>query len=319
MGITNADILTQVGQLKTQMLEMQKSSTSSELTMDKVLLEKIELIISDRISNFKTTIEQLINQKTELLRLNATLIEQNKELKQTIASSSDSSDSEDSDTESICSVDSGKRLIVDEVLPSPKEVYDLLILSDSIYRHVGSDCPKELFKRGSPIYDRFTIGNLTVLKVVIPGARCDRLWAEAAVIHKTYSFDHIITHVGANYVPPFKRKSTPLHSVNQVINEIKDFLDALASLFPYSQICYSLTLLQNEHEWRNIRPITYINNEITEHCLQQGYQLLRMQQFEEEKTAKQMLAVDGVHLSRMGIKAMLAVVRSYMIHHNKYW
>ncbi len=111
-----------------------------------------------------------------------------------------------------------------------------LIISDSIMRHVGSSCPK---KPGdsAPVIDTFNIASHRVHKVVVPGARCDRLWSEAVkASHDHPDVQHVIVCVGANY--------PHLYSPKHTSREIQNMLTAIADLFPNARVACSLILPQ---------------------------------------------------------------------------
>ena len=78
-----------------------------------------------------------------------------------------------------------------------KDHYDLLILSDSIYRHAGVSCPKEEgmsaaqadFLRCSRFLPKtidrdFEIFKLKCKKIIVPGARAPRLLSEVALLRQ---------------------------------------------------------------------------------------------------------------------------------------
>ena len=70
-----------------------------------------------------------------------------------------------------------------------KQPYRVLILSDSIFRHVAGDCPKikgdtRIIEQDINIPLPINHPPITAKKIVIPGARCDRLWSEAVHLSK---------------------------------------------------------------------------------------------------------------------------------------
>jgi len=146
-------------------------------------------------------------------------------------------------------------------VPSGRENFEILILSDSMLRHVMGDCPKkkEDAKLKTAIMDlQLPFANrqvcqkaieqdislkvdsspnpkihrppLRVKEVVIPGARAHRLLSEATVLSRAYNFEHVIVHVGTNYVP---------FVPEQAITDITKLLDALPHLFPGCRVTFS--------------------------------------------------------------------------------
>ena len=85
---------------------------------------------------------------------------------------------------------------------SNKKQYDLLVLSDSIFRHVGGDCPKSNSQKGALITEveiyHSRNDKSSFLRAVVTGARSTRLYAEALLLLNEYKFKEIIVHVGTN-------------------------------------------------------------------------------------------------------------------------
>ena len=132
------------------------------------LFDKIEAAFEKKIdSKFQELFSEIRDLKSKndtLINLNSVLIEHNKQLGAQSTVGIDSVDDDDVDDD-----DSGDEEVIS---PPPtnagsKKHYNVLVLSDSIYRHVGSECPKDPSAfTPRPIPSNFDIGQLSFLKVV---------------------------------------------------------------------------------------------------------------------------------------------------------
>ena len=235
------------------------------------------------------------------------------------ASSHDTLPSDDSDNDSIYIGDSDSDPD-DDPLPISEGSSRTLILSDSVFRHVGSSCPKVAGFRG-PIVDNFTLDEVRrdhqVKKIVVPGARTSRLWEEAAraAADPDNNFDNIIVCVGANYTHSG-------HTPNFALHEIQELLTELGNLYPEARISWSLILPQfhshSEQHYRSLlQCIRYVNDEMTDFCDDNGFSVLYVPEFSlflnDYKYVRNQFAQDGVHLNNWGIKAMTAAVREHIL------
>jgi hypothetical protein len=184
-----------------------------------------------------------------------------------------------------------------------------LILSDSILRHIGSSCPKKPGDQG-PVYDNFHLDAAKqhhVHKIVIPGARCDRLWSEAVLASRDLpDINNIIVSVGANY----PNSCTPAFACN----EIQDFLSAIARLFPNAQVAWTLTLPQFNRD--NLRGIRYLNDQLIKFCELNVIDMIASPEFSlfanNYNSVRSLFAHDGVHLNKEGIKIMESAITNYL-------
>ena len=175
-----------------------------------------------------------------------------------------------------------------------------LILSDSIFRHVLSSCPKQPGRRAA-VVDKFDLdskGNHAIHKIVVPGATANRLWEEAASLPlpDRLSFSNVIISVGANY----PQSSTESDAARDII----DFIDALADLFPTSQIAWSFILPQP-----GILPgIRNVNKAVYAYCIDNNIDLIWANDFSVFANGpdhvRSLFAHDGIHLNRKGIDIM---------------
>ena len=203
---------------------------------------------------------------------------------------------------------------------SDKEYFDVLILSDSIYRHVGTSCPKDpAVKDPPPIYDNFNVGGLEVLKVVIPGARAARLAAEAATLAETRTFGEIVVNCGANYIPSAKRRGKKGRKfvnlpMEDVIKELNQLLLKLGQLFE-GLITFS-PILPQVNNFRYLHHINGINEQVAHFCSSQGFDWIFFDEaFEIEETGKvnkKLFARDGIHLSKDGIETLRNCFESHI-------
>jgi hypothetical protein len=153
---------------------------------------------------------------------------------------------------------------------------------------------------------------LRFLKVVIPGARCDRLWV--ALLGFKYEFGHVITHVGANYIPTVNRKYNSVFPPCDVVTEICDFLDALAELFR-CHVSFSIILPQVDQQF--IEKINYMNYHITKHCQSRWYGVLRCASFARRNGLVDdslFSKADGIHLGPKGIELMQREMMDHVLH-----
>ena len=288
------------------------------------LFEKIEAVFEEEIdSKFQdlfNVIRDLKSKNETLIQLNNVLIEHNRQLRSRSVVSNESVDDDDDDD------GSGKEAFngTDEEVVSPpptnvgtKKHFDVLIISDSIYRHVGIECPKDRSAfTPRPIISTFDIGQITFMKVVCPGARCDFLWAEAVLLNVNYNFDHVILHVGTNYVPNSMNNNprSPLDTsdeICQLLNAIGPLLQAKVS---YSYILPRLDLSV-------IDGINAINTTIFEYCSANNIAYMPMcLSFKRVKGVldRSLFANDGVHLSRKGVAAIFNCMCDHVHHELKY-
>ena len=219
----------------------------------------------------------------------------------------------------------------------PKQKCEVLIISDSIFRHVGGDCPLPLRPRirkdqedaprtqvqtktlaitqDIPYKAERSKPPLSVKKVVIPGARAPRLLAEASLLARTFNFEHIICHVGTNYVPYCQP--------DQAIFEINEFLDNLRGLFRDTRITWSPILPRLTPQDKRyplaeemMDKIHEINTEVIANCDLHDYDLMVCDAFvphsDTEVPLKFLLAKDGCHLSRLGVVEMEHTLFEYI-------
>ena len=281
------------------------------------LLTGIESVVerkfSEKIDQFSSEISNLKQTNSDLIKINKALIEQNKNLR--AFSNVASGDNVEFDAQAT----GAQPLDADKEMPLPSDIrihFDVLIVSDSIYRHVGIECPKENDLKNTSVISEFNVGSLAIMKIVCPGARCDRLLSEVAVFSSSHCFDHIIVHAGANYIPnPTKQRVTLPPIVTA--GEICDFLDSMGNLFE-SRISFSCIIPQRNIEVLNMA--NFINDRVSLHCSEYGYGLIQCLRFKRFKGRLDLsiFARDGVHLSRIGVKALYDSVTSPLKYEHKY-
>ena len=209
--------------------------------------------------------------------------------------------------------------------PSPKIQYDVLILSDSIYRHVGGDTPtkikpprttsfdppdwpkwKQALEQDVPICG----SEIRLKKVVVPGARASRLWYEASRLALTCNFNQILVHVGTNYL---SSKRDPEEAVDQIQN----LLTSLRTLFN-CKIVFSLVLPRvarddaltgpydlSDDSYDLVESVRFLNDELIDFCRSKNFGTFFCPAFrmniDDPAPKKHFLSKDGCHLSRRGV------------------
>ncbi len=292
MGLSYQDLLTKIEQL----LEEKFCATDEKL--NKKFDDKFTAVVND-----------LKRTNSQLLKINAALIERNKQLRNENDRTSDSDDS-DGYTEDLNNTPDGlvKTPVVpaNHFAPALKDFYDVLILSDSIYRHVGTECPRTS-PSPLPFSSEFTVGNVSVRKVVCPGARCVKLMSTAAELNLDHRFGHVILHVCANYF----RDRVPPHEISA---EINDLMDSIGALFKCG-ISFSCVLPQVDMGL--IDAINSANRDVALFCQVRGYGFLQCMEFARRADRPFLLARDGIHLSRKGAGAMFRCLSEHIIFEHK--
>jgi hypothetical protein len=194
----------------------------------------------------------------------------------------------------------------------PKKRFDALIISDSIYRHVGKESPTvEKEQQKGPIYQAFNFCNdkVSCLKVVIPGARAPRLFAELVILRKDYVFSEIIIHCGANYIPYDGNYWRPKFW-DECYEEVTGLLKVASEMFPAANVTFSPILPQVYSPPKSIRDI---NININNFCSDHGFTRLHPVAFGEPDAFK-FLCYDGTHLSYRGVAELSKVVKHHLCH-----
>lgn len=305
MGLTYVELLAKIEcMLDTKLNE--KVNNFSGVVSDK---------LSVKLSELAAEFADLKDTNAKLIKINSALIEQNRDLRDlsSVKYSENDCDQAAADDEVIAEDDVTFEL-TDEPMNDPtKKYFDVLILSDSIYRHVGTECPKDYTKKEHCIISDFTIGNSSVLKVVCPGASCDTLLSKAAQLHSAYRlgsvyrFGLVVVHVGANYTD----SSLSPYEISCEINGLLDELDALFQC----KVTFSCILPQMDTS--TLAGINFTNSLVDKFCMDRGYGLLQCNAFMRDARAS-LLARDGLHLSRSGVKALFASVALHIKYNFKY-
>jgi hypothetical protein len=206
-----------------------------------------------------------------------------------------------------------------------KVPFQALVLSDSMLRHVGGDCP---IKRGEPL-NRPTPSRraliqdikyrcskshpkIDIKKICVPGARAPRLFQEALSVAQDFSFEAVYVHVGTNSLCDTYN--------GDIVAELVQFLRALKGIFGcaiiFSFILPRITVGDRYNESRKlsresvhqIEAIRYINEELLVFCNVERFDTLICDEFVMDEFEPcpdmSMLARDGCYLSRKGVVAM---------------
>ena len=206
--------------------------------------------------------------------------------------------------------DEEEHVVVEE--ESPKKHYEVLILSDSIYRHVAAPCPKgeglpketqELLKCPAhlpvAIQQEINMLNMECLKVVVPGARAPRLLCEASLLHQQYTFSHVVVHCGANYVPHPNAQAT-CGWQGRAICETTELLRYI-----HERMCPSVafsSILPQPRPPAMTSDINYVNSEISDFCEPRGMEEINHPfSAREGRINAKKFAKDGLHLNFPGV------------------
>ena len=200
---------------------------------------------------------------------------------------------------------------------------NVLILSDSIWRHVGVDCPRVTYnldrekpKGRAPIIKDFSMGSRKITKVVIPGAQVDRLWHEAVrLANEGLTYGEVILHCGTNYF----RSRIPLAEGEL---DIRQCMLALAEVFPEARITYSKTLPRFDEEEEEDAfavnsDIDKLNRNMTSFCRWNDFGVFSVESFYHDNCDR-LYARDNVHLGRPGIRAFFVALHAYLNYGFKY-
>ena len=284
------------------------------------LLSKIDAVLdaklSDKFRELNTELQDLRKTNTDLLNLNKALIAEIKVIRTTTSHAAAADD--DGVRDQVCDFPATEAADIDTAdapchLWSPQKTYfEVLILSDSIYRHVGSVCPKEQDVRGRPILSNFEVGGISVMKAVYPGACCEHLLSLAAELNLKHCFGHVVVHVGTNYTRQF---DPPVPFA--VATDICNFLGAIAD-FLDCKVSYSCMLPQLNLNVINY--INFVNSEVDVFCGNNGFGFLQSRRFKRVRGMldTSLFARDGVHLSFLGAAALFVDFREHIMHINKY-
>jgi hypothetical protein len=286
------------------MSESRSSALQREL--QKELLDRLDRQ-SEQISGLRDLLAKTLRENAEL-RQRITQLENNQSAFQTAPAPVVAPPAELPYTSVPC---------VDDLNPVPDAAHDILILSDSICRHVGSSQPKHN-NEPAALYQEITLADkISCLKVVIPGARAPRLLSEAAHIATKYSFREVIVQCGANYVPD---TSKPWRRVLQgharrAFDEVSHLLGSLRNVFSDSNIVFSPILPQ-----RNAPPgcINSINDHMYEFCDMQRFDRLYPAAFDDRQATSKYIARDGVHLNESGVAELTSAINVHIYHTLKY-
>lgn len=116
-----------------------------------------------------------------------------------------------------------------------KQEHDLLIIGDSIIRHVDGNAVNP--------------GGETTVEC-LPGARTDEVIDKFRELSKVNSYKKIVVHVGSNMIPKFTRQHTA--------DKIVECLETVRKLSPNSKLAYSFILpKEGDHLLDGIDEVNY--------------------------------------------------------------
>ena len=314
-----------------------------ETKLESKLSEKLSGIqeLSEKFSGLTAELSDLRDTNAKLIALNKALIDENASLRRSRSSSAASDASHDL---SFRSTDSAAKKPEPEseipphlhrragvplkslppAMPLNIETrdYDVLVLSDSILRHVHGSIPKAE-KEKHPLYQDVILdqsveaaSELTVLKCVTPGARCDRLWADAVALSQKHSFREVIVSVGANYIPSRQTRRRGQPNFKPAADVIDDICDLLAALNELFQCHVSFMAVPPRVDRTYFNLIQDINAGVDAFCREQWFGVVRVEAFcldhRGHINEKLFAKTDGIHLAGPGINAVEVAIDGYL-------
>lgn len=278
-------------------------------------------VIDERFDEQNIKFEKLFEQNNKLIELLTRVIEENSVLRGKVEN-----------LEKI--VIDQQNVVVEEVVEDivdianvvPKKKFDVLLLSDSIYRHVGIAVPKEARQPNEtrqpnppPIYREFSLSqnNVSCLKVVIPGAKAARLYEEAQLLSATHDFKEIILHCGANHLPTKLTRSQQSH---QHLDDIRDetlanlykLHTSVQALFKSAAMTFSPILPQLQQNGPPPGLVCVINTKMDMFCTRNKFSFLRPLAFGRHGVQK-LICKDGIHLSFDGVAELTSVLEKHFM------
>ena len=153
---------------------------------------------------------------------------------------------------------------------------------------------------------------ISVKKVCIPGAACERLYLEALSLTNEFEFERVYCHVGTNLLDQLEE--------HEVVAEISDFLAGIKDIFncpvTFSPILPRLRPFDTRNPHLPISKLTVdilwsirrINAALYIFCEQNRFDLLVCEPFVMDLADpcpdRALLALDGCHLSHKGVSMM---------------
>jgi len=316
---------------KAKITELENENADLKAIIDNrnLELEAQNRELKDQLGDVITKLNQILEENLSLRKTNENLAKRVETL-ETLLSENAISECESAETDET-------PVSEPAYTPPEKEKYDTLILSDSIMRHVMKDCPKvtkysawrDKWYEPHPIEQDFTIPTKKLQppikgkKVIMPGARCDKLFSEAIRLSQQYTFEAVIISVGVNYRWEWSKEGE-----GETINNIQEFLEALKIIFG-CRIAYAPMLpvsSKNEQDNKSLpvaestaklnESIREINSQLVEFCERRNIKQLTCPSFtmddENPVPNRHLLAKDGVHLNRKGIVEIDHLIMDYL-------
>ena len=204
--------------------------------------------------------------------------------------------------------------------------YDVLVLSDSIFRHVFGECTRMVLtdeaRKRAPwkayakpaIIRQYSLGDCRIKKVVCPGARAGRLLDEASsLLVQGYTFSEIIVHCGTNYAGWD-------YNDTDVAAEIKELFGALNQMFPLSTLTFSEILPRADQQKHGMAALIKMNEalcsvniSIQGFCANKGHRFIYHDFLVDESIDfGDLLARDLLHLNPVGVQIVEDTIRSHI-------
>ena len=232
-----------------------------------------ELLERDRkIHELEEKLERLIDQRDDDLqffkRLNDKVVELEKSLTIVQSNSGEQNEGDDSDSD------------VEEDENPIKEPLDMLVISDSICRHLNVD----LVNPGSK--------NKLICR---PGAKIDEIRSALINFEAHYAINKLVIHVMTNNIPD--------EAPEEIAREMSEFIDDIKTNMPRTKLFVSLVLPKYHPSW--LKGINRLNALIFNASRRLDFHVIQHPQFAERGHVNDALfAGDRLHLNRLGIKQL---------------
>ena len=129
------------------------------------------------------------------------------------------------------------------------------------------------------------------------------MFSEAMVLHRDYTFDEIIVHVGTNYLYPLESSSIIIPEINALLDSLRSIFNASVVFSPVLPRVLPTEMLQHN----KLKPPTAFSldmfNKIHHINSNINGPLLWCEEF-MDTNPKYLLCSDGVHVGEHGIKAL---------------
>jgi FtsZ-binding cell division protein ZapB len=286
-------------------------AVANETVVEQINLKENNNDLQLKLDNVLSKLDQILDENAHLREQNLNFADRIRVLEELLKSNDNSRES--------CAV-----LSAQPAFEAPqKERYDALVLSDSLLRHVGIECPKVRDPKDSRVKPaiirdipvRFTSNlHLKVKKLVVPGACCDRIFSEAVILSQAYEFEEVIVHIGTNHLNRYSPDETAI-DIENLLRALKELFRCNVTFSPIlPRVSHQEQDPENRYEpllettFETINMLRYINDKLADYCYTHGFGRMVCPEFAMDDCDpypdKSLLCKDGIHLSRKGINKM---------------